>query len=54
MKKTIICIDRDGTLIDHIFIRRGRVYYQMGGKELIRQAQNLLDKKVKEWQTTRR
>ena len=45
---------KGGRLIDHIFIRRGRVYYQMSGKELIQQAQNLLDKKVKEWQTLQR
>ncbi|MBW2208269.1 MAG: flavodoxin/nitric oxide synthase [Deltaproteobacteria bacterium] len=45
---------KGGRLIDHIFIRRGRVYYQMNGKELIRQAQNLLDKKVKEWQSLQR
>ena len=45
---------KGGRLIDHIFIRRGRVYYQMSGKELIRQAQDLLDKKVKEWQTLQR
>ena len=46
--------EKGGRLIDHIFIRRGRVYYQMSGKELIRQAQNLLDNKVKEWQTVQR
>ncbi len=44
---------KGGRLIDHIFIRRGRIYYQMSGKELIRQAQDLLDKKVKEWRTIR-
>ena len=42
---------KGGRLIDHIFIRRGRVFYQMSGKELIRQAQNLLAEKVKEWET---
>ena len=45
---------KGGRLIDHIFIRRGRVYYQMSGEELIQQAQNLLDKKVKEWQIIQR
>lgn len=44
--------EKGGRLIDHIFIRRGRVYYQMSGNELIQEAQNLLDKKVKEWRTT--
>jgi len=46
--------EKGGRLIDHIFIRRGRVYYQMSGNELIQEAQNLLDKKVKEWQTIQR
>ncbi len=46
--------EKGGRLIDHIFIRRGRVYYQMNGKELIQQTQDLLDKKVKEWQTLQR
>ena len=46
--------EKGGRLIDHIFIRRGRVYYQMSGNELIRQAQDLLDKKIKEWQTIQR
>jgi len=45
---------KGGRLIDHIFIRRGRIYYQLSGKELIRQAQDLLDKKVKEWQASQR
>ncbi len=45
---------KGGRLIDHIFIRRGRIYYQMSGKELIQEAQDLLDKKVKEWQTIQR
>jgi len=46
--------EKGGRLIDHIFIRRGRVYYQMSGKELIRQAQDLLDKKIEKWQTSQR
>ena len=45
---------KGGRLIDHIFIRRGRVYHQMNGMELIQQSQDLLDKKVKEWQTLQR
>jgi flavodoxin len=43
--------NKGGRFLDHIFIRRGRVYYQMSGNELIQEAQNLLDKKVKEWRT---
>ena len=46
--------EKEGRLVDHIFIRRGRVYYQMSGKELIRQAQDLLEKKIREWQTIQR
>jgi len=33
--------EKGGRLIDHIFIRRGRVYYQMSGNELFQEAQNL-------------
>jgi len=43
--------ERGGKLVDHIYIRRGRVYYQKSGMELIQEAQSLLDEKMSEWQT---
>ena len=40
---------KGGKFIDHVYIRRGRVYNQKSGKELIFEAQNLMDVKVLEW-----
>jgi hydroxyacyl-ACP dehydratase HTD2-like protein with hotdog domain len=42
--------EKGGRLIDHLFIRRGRVYYQKSGQQLIQEVQTLLDEKTKEWQ----
>jgi flavodoxin len=38
-----------GRLIDHIFIRRGRVYYQKSGEQLLEESQELIIEKMKEW-----
>jgi flavodoxin len=43
--------EKGGKLVDHIYIRRGRIYYQKNGVELIQEAQTLLDEKMSEWQT---
>ncbi len=43
--------EKGGKLVDHIYIRRGRVYYQKSGQELIREAQVLLDEKLGAWKT---
>ena len=43
--------NKGGKLVDHIYIRRGRVYYQKSGQELIQEAQTLLDEKLSAWQT---
>jgi flavodoxin len=42
--------EKGGRLIDHFFVRRGRVYYQKSGRQLIQEVQTLLDEKTKEWQ----
>ena len=42
--------EKGGRLIDHLFIRRGRVYYQKSGQQLIQEVKTLLDEKTKEWQ----
>ena len=45
---------KGGHLIDHVFIRRGRVYNQMDGQELLEEARTLVDEKVKEWKAYQR
>jgi len=40
---------KGGKLIDHIFIRRGRVYYQKSGEQLIEESQEIIKEKMKEW-----
>ena len=40
---------KGGKFIDHLYIRRGRVYYQKSGEELIREVQDLLETKIPEW-----
>ena len=42
--------EKGGKLVDHIYIRRGRVYYQKSGAELIQEARILLDEKMSAWQ----
>ena len=41
--------EKGGKLVDHIYIRRGRVYYQKSGQELIQEAQTILDEKLSSW-----
>jgi len=43
---------KGGKLIDHIFIRRGRVYYQKSGERLIGESREILEEKMNEWKTT--
>jgi len=40
---------KGGRLVDHIFIRRGRVYYQKSGKQLLEESQDIIKEKMKEW-----
>lgn len=40
---------KGGRLIDHIFIRRGRVYYQKSGEQLLEESQEIIKDKMKEW-----
>ena len=40
---------KGGRLIDHIFIRRGRVYYQKSGEQLLEESQEIIKEKIKEW-----
>ena len=43
---------KGGRLIDHIFIRRGRVYYQKSGEQLIGESREIVEEKMKEWKST--
>lgn len=43
---------KGGRLIDHIFIKRGRVYYQKNGEQLIGESREIVEEKMKEWKTT--
>jgi len=40
---------KGGRLIDHIFIRRGRVYYQKSGVQLIAESQEIIREKMEKW-----
>ncbi len=40
---------KGGRLIDHISIRRGRVYYQKSGEQLLEESQDIIKEKKKEW-----
>ena len=41
--------EKGGRFIDHIYIRRGRVYHQMSGEKLIEESREIVDKKMQEW-----
>ena len=41
--------EKGGRLIDHIYVRRGRVYHQMNGEQLIEESREIVDKKMQEW-----
>jgi len=40
---------KGGRLIDHIFVRRGRIYYQKSGEQLIEESREIAEAKMKEW-----
>ncbi len=40
---------KGGRLIDHISIRRGRVYYQKSGEQLLEESQDIIKEKMKKW-----
>lgn len=40
---------KGGHLIDHAFIRRGRLYNQKSDQELLEEARTLVSEKIKEW-----
>ena len=43
---------KGGKLIDHIYIRRGRVYYEKSGEKLVEGSKEIAVEKLKESNTT--
>ena len=41
--------EKGGRFIDHIYIRRGRIYHQMSGEQLIEESREIVDEKLQEW-----
>jgi hypothetical protein len=42
---------RGGRFLDHLFVRRGRIFNQISGNELIRRIQGLLNTKDINWRS---
>jgi flavodoxin len=40
-----------GIFLDHVYIRRGRIYNQLSGDELIKETQQILDAKEQQWRS---
>ncbi len=41
--------EKGGRFIDHIYVRRGRVYHQISGEQLMEEAREIVDEKMQEW-----
>ncbi len=41
--------EKGGRFIDHIYVRRGRVYHQISGEQLMEESREIVDEKMKEW-----
>ena len=41
--------EKGGQFIGHIYVRRGRVYQQMSGEQLIEESREIVDEKMQEW-----
>jgi flavodoxin len=40
---------KGGRLIDHIFVRRGRIYYQKSNEQILEESREIAEAKMKEW-----
>ncbi len=40
---------KGGQLVDHIYVKRGRVYHQMSGRQLIEESQEIMDDNMEKW-----
>jgi flavodoxin len=43
--------NKGGRFLDHIYVRRGRIYNQLSGSELIEEVQKLLEDRESEWRS---
>ena len=41
--------EKGGRFADHVYVRRGRVYHQMSGEQLIGESREIVDEKMQEW-----
>jgi flavodoxin len=41
--------EKGGRLVDHVYVRRGRVYHQMNGEQLMEDSQEIVDDNMKKW-----
>ncbi len=42
---------KEGRFIDHVYVRRGRVYYQKSGETLMKEAREVVEEKLNTWRT---
>ena len=42
---------KGGRFLDHVYVRRGRVYYQKSGETLIQEAREVIEEKLNTWKT---
>ncbi len=40
---------KEGRFVEHIYVRRGRVYYQKSGESLMKEAKEILESRQNEW-----
>lgn len=40
---------KGGQMVDHVYVRRGRVFYQKDGNEVISETRELFEERVKKW-----
>jgi hypothetical protein len=43
--------NKGGRFLDHVYVRRGRIFNQMSGNELIKKSQELLNTKDSNWRS---
>ncbi len=40
---------RKGRFLDHVYVRRGRVYYQKSGEALMKESREIIEEKLSQW-----
>ncbi len=46
-----LIVKKEGQFIDHVFVRRGRVYYQKSGKILMNESREIVEERLNTWTT---